>query len=87
MKQGNDVGTQYRSAIYTNSEQQKTDASASRTRYQQALNDNKEGALITTDIQTASTFYFAEEYHQQYLAKHPNGYCGLGGTGICLPPS
>ncbi len=86
MKQGNDVGTQYRSAIYTNSEQQKTDASASRTRYQQALNDNKEGALITTDIQTASTFYFAEEYHQQYLAKHPNGYCGLGGTGICLPP-
>ncbi|MEZ8095142.1 peptide-methionine (S)-S-oxide reductase MsrA [Photobacterium swingsii] len=87
MKQGNDTGTQYRSAIYTNSDSQHTSSITSLKKYQQALADNKVMAAITTEIQAASTFYFAEEYHQQYLAKNPNGYCGLGGTGICLPPS
>ncbi|MGF1693107.1 peptide-methionine (S)-S-oxide reductase MsrA [Photobacterium kagoshimensis] len=87
MQQGNDSGTQYRSAIYTNSDSQQTESLASKQRYQQALNSSQLTATITTEIQAASTFYFAEEYHQQYLAKHPNGYCGRGGTGICLPPS
>ncbi|MGR5065285.1 peptide-methionine (S)-S-oxide reductase MsrA [Photobacterium sp. DNB22_13_2] len=82
MRQGNDVGTQYRSAIYTNSAQQYQEALASKARYQQALTD----ITITTEILPAGTFYFAEDYHQQYLAKNPNGYCGLGGTGICMPP-
>ncbi|KHT65562.1 methionine sulfoxide reductase A [Photobacterium gaetbulicola] len=82
MRQGNDIGTQYRSAIYTHSEKQHQEALASKTRYQQALAD----ALITTEIEPAATFYFAEDYHQQYLAKNPGGYCGLGGTGICMPP-
>ena len=82
MKQGNDVGTQYRSAVYTLTDQQYHAALASKNRYQQALAE----PLITTEIQPATTFYFAEDYHQQYLAKNPNGYCGLGGTGICMPP-
>ncbi|MCQ1060922.1 peptide-methionine (S)-S-oxide reductase MsrA [Photobacterium sp. DNB23_23_1] len=82
MRQGNDVGTQYRSAIYTYSDQHYQEALASKARYQQALLD----ASITTEILPAGTFYFAEDYHQQYLAKNPNGYCGLGGTGICMPP-
>lgn len=82
MRQGNDVGTQYRSAIYTNSDQQYQEALASKVLYQQALTD----AVITTEILPVSTFYFAEDYHQQYLAKNPGGYCGLGGTGICMPP-
>ena len=82
MRQGNDIGTQYRSAIYTYSDEQHQAATESKTRYQQAL----KSATITTEILPASTFYFAEDYHQQYLAKNPNGYCGLGGTGICMPP-
>ncbi|MBC7001769.1 peptide-methionine (S)-S-oxide reductase MsrA [Photobacterium sp. BZF1] len=82
MRQGNDIGTQYRSAIYTYSDEQFQAATESKTRYQQAL----KSATITTEILPAGTFYFAEDYHQQYLAKNPNGYCGLGGTGICMPP-
>ena len=81
MRQGNDVGTQYRSAIYTASSAQLTEAEASRQRYQQALTRAGYGP-ITTEIQPAGPFYYAEHYHQQYLAKVPGGYCGLGGTGI-----
>jgi peptide-methionine (S)-S-oxide reductase len=85
MRQGNDVGTQYRSGIYVYSEAQKKLAQMSRDAYQQALNTAgyKE---ITTEILDAPEFYFAEGYHQQYLAKNPHGYCGLGGTKVCLPP-
>lgn len=81
MRQGNDVGTQYRSAIYTFSETQKAAAIASKTHYQEKLSQAgfKE---ITTEILPAMPFYYAEDYHQQYLAKEPNGYCGLGGTGV-----
>ena len=80
MRQGNDVGTQYRSAIYTY-ENQLTEAQTSSVAYQQAL--VKHGyADITTEIKAAPAFYYAEDYHQQYLAKNPNGYCGLGGTGV-----
>lgn len=82
MRQGNDIGTQYRSAIYTHSDKQQQAALESQALYQQALGDT----AITTEILPAGTFYFAEDYHQQYLAKNPNGYCGLGGTGICMPP-
>ncbi|WEM42044.1 peptide-methionine (S)-S-oxide reductase MsrA [Photobacterium sp. DA100] len=82
MRQGNDIGTQYRSAIYTHSDKQHQEALDSKKRYQQALAD----ATITTEILPAGTFYFAEDYHQQYLAKNPGGYCGLGGTGVCMPP-
>lgn len=86
MRQGNDRGTQYRSAIYTTTEEQKTLAEDSLAEYQKAL--AMDGfAAITTEIRTAPTFYYAEAYHQQYLAKNPEGYCGLGGTGICMPPS
>ncbi len=81
MRQGNDVGTQYRSAIYTTDEEQAKMAAASRAAYQQALNQAGHGE-ITTEIDAAGTFYYAEHYHQQYLAKVPNGYCGLGGTGV-----
>ena len=84
MRQGNDVGTQYRSAIYTYSASQKKTAETSRERYQQALTDHKHGA-ITTEIIDAPEFYFAEGYHQQYLAKNQHGYCGLGGTGVSCP--
>ncbi len=84
MRQGNDLGTQYRSGIYCTSETQRLAAEASLARFQQALTAGGRGA-ITTEILPAPEFYFAEEYHQQYLAKNPNGYCGLGGTGICLP--
>lgn len=81
MRQGNDVGTQYRSGIYTfNNEQQQT-ALTSLARYQLALEDVGYGA-ITTEILPDVVFYYAEDYHQQYLAKNPNGYCGLGGTGV-----
>ena len=79
MRQGNDVGTQYRSAIYLDEELES--ASASRGRYQEALSAAGYGA-ITTEIEAAPPFYYAEPYHQQYLAKVPNGYCGLGGTGV-----
>ena len=84
MRQGNDVGTQYRSAIYTLSEVQRKAADASKAMYQKALAAKGLGA-ITTEIAPASTFYYAEAYHQQYLAKNPAGYCGLGGTGVSCP--
>jgi peptide-methionine (S)-S-oxide reductase len=84
MRQGNDVGTQYRSGIYTFSGQQKSQAEASHAAYQGALARRGIGA-ITTEILDAPAFYYAEDYHQQYLAKNPNGYCGLGGTGVSCP--
>jgi peptide-methionine (S)-S-oxide reductase len=84
MRQGNDVGTQYRSAIYTYGDAQKKAAEASKLAYQEVLSDARYGA-ITTEIQPAPEFYFAEDYHQQYLAKNPDGYCGLGGTGVSCP--
>ncbi len=84
MRQGNDVGTQYRSGIYVFSEEQRNLAKETLAEFQQALNSRSIGA-ITTEIIEAPTFYYAETYHQQYLAKNPHGYCGLGGTGICLP--
>ncbi len=84
MRQGNDVGTQYRSGIYAYSEAQKRAAEAARERYQQVLQAAGYGT-ITTEILDAPAFYYAEDYHQQYLAKNPNGYCGLGGTGVACP--
>ena len=81
MRQGNDLGTQYRSGLYVYDQAQRELAIASRDRYQKALNEAGYGA-ITTEIEDAPTFYYAEHYHQQYLAKVPNGYCGLGGTGV-----
>jgi peptide-methionine (S)-S-oxide reductase len=84
MRQGNDVGTQYRSAVYTTSPAQADAARASRDRYQAALNDRGLGE-ITTEIAEAGPFYYAEDYHQQYLAKNPGGYCGVGGTGVSCP--
>ena len=84
MRQGNDRGTQYRSGIYVSTKSQFEIAIASRERYQQALKDAGKGA-ITTEILDAPDYYFAEEYHQQYLAKNPAGYCGIGGTGVSCP--
>jgi len=84
MRQGNDVGTQYRSGIYATSEEQRRAAEASRAAFQKILSANGYGP-ITTEILDAPTFYFAEDYHQQYLAKVPHGYCGLGGTGLSCP--
>ncbi len=84
MRQGNDVGTQYRSAIYTTSAAQQAAAEASRDTFAAALADAGYGA-ITTEVAPAGEFYYAEEYHQQYLAKYPFGYCGLGGTGVSCP--
>lgn len=84
MQQGNDRGTQYRSGIYTYSEAQRKAAEASRDMYQKALTEAKYGE-ITTEIVADPTFYYAEEYHQQYLAKNPGGYCGLGGTNVSCP--
>ncbi len=84
MRQGNDVGTQYRSAIYTYGEAQRREAEAMRDTYQSALEAAGRGR-ITTEITEAPPFYHAEEYHQQYLAKNPRGYCGLGGTGVSCP--
>lgn len=84
MQQGNDRGTQYRSGIYTYSEAQQKASEASMEMYQKALTDAKHGQ-ITTEIVVAPTFYYAEEYHQQYLAKNPGGYCGLGGTNVSCP--
>jgi len=84
MRQGADVGTQYRSAIYPLSADQAAAAEASRAAYQQALSSAGHGT-ITTEIRPAGTFYYAEGYHQQYLAKNPQGYCGLGGTGVSCP--
>lgn len=84
MRQGNDVGTQYRSGIYVKDEAQRRVAEASRASYQKVLSANGYGP-ITTEIVDAGPFYFAEDYHQQYLAKVPHGYCGLGGTGLSCP--
>jgi len=84
MRQGNDVGTQYRSAIYTSNDAQLKAANESKAAYQKALSAKGLGA-ITTEVQSAGPFYFAEDYHQQYLAKNPAGYCGLGGTGVSCP--
>ena len=84
MRQGNDVGTQYRSAIYTSSAAQLEAALASRDMFQDRLTAVGYGR-ITTEIADAPPFYYAEDYHQQYLAKNPNGYCGLGGTGVTCP--
>jgi peptide-methionine (S)-S-oxide reductase len=84
MRQGNDVGTQYRSAIYTENEAQRAAADASRIAYQEQLSAAGYGE-ISTEITAAGPFYYAEDYHQQYLAKNPNGYCGLGGTGVSCP--
>jgi peptide-methionine (S)-S-oxide reductase len=84
MRQGNDVGTQYRSAIYTYGDAQRRAAEASRDAYQQLLRRAGHGE-ITTEIAAAPELYYAEKYHQQYLAKNPGGYCGLGGTGVSCP--
>jgi peptide-methionine (S)-S-oxide reductase len=84
MRQGNDAGTQYRSAIYIGSDAQLEAARASRDAYQARLSAAGYGP-ITTEIAPAGEFYYAEDYHQQYLAKNPNGYCGLGGTGVTCP--
>lgn len=85
MRQGNDQGTQYRSAIYCQDDAQLSAAKASQVRFQAELDKAGVGS-ITTEIAEAPTFYYAETYHQQYLAKNPGGYCGLSGTGVCLPP-
>lgn len=87
MRQGNDIGSQYRSAIYTLTPEQYAQAIESKQRYQQAINSEGAHKEITTEIQPAGPFYFAEDYHQQYLFKNPQGYCGLGGIGICFPPA
>ena len=84
MRQGNDVGTQYRSAVYYASDAQKAAIEASRDRFQESLTAAGYGE-ITTEIAPAGPFYYAEAYHQQYLDKHPGGYCGLGGTGVSCP--
>ncbi|HWX83207.1 MAG TPA: peptide-methionine (S)-S-oxide reductase MsrA [Xanthobacteraceae bacterium] len=84
MRQGNDVGTQYRSGIYAFTPEQRAAAEASKKAYEKALTAERMGP-ITTEIIDAPPFYFAEDYHQQYLAKNPHGYCGLGGTGVSCP--
>ena len=84
MRQGNDVGTQYRSGIYVTSDAQREAAEASKKMFAPRLSDKGYGA-ITTEILDAPAFYFAEDYHQQYLAKNPTGYCGIGGTGVTCP--
>ena len=89
MRQGNDIGTQYRSVIYTNSDDDLKVALESRDTYQKELVKNNFKAdnleSITTEIEPVKNYYLAEEYHQQYLAKNPNGYCGIGGTGCSFP--
>ena len=84
MRQGNDLGPQYRSGIYVTGAARRAAAEASRTAYQDRLSAAGHGA-ITTEILDAPPFYFAEDYHQQYLAKNPGGYCGVGGTGVSCP--
>ena len=84
MRQGNDFGTQYRSGLYYFGEAQRKAAEASRDMFQEALNAKHYGD-ITTEVIPAPTFYYAEDYHQQYLAKNPSGYCGIGGTGVSCP--
>ncbi len=84
MRQGNDVGTQYRSALYWTTEAQRDAALASKATYEKQLGASGYGE-ITTEIAQAGEFFYAEDYHQQYLAKNPNGYCGIGGTGVACP--
>jgi peptide-methionine (S)-S-oxide reductase len=84
MRQGNDIGTQYRSGVYVSGDAQAQAAAASKAVYQKALSEKGYGP-ITTEIAEAGPFYFAEDYHQQYLAKNPDGYCGVGGTGVSCP--
>ena len=84
MRQGNDVGTQYRSAVYWTTEAQRDAVLASRDLYQQELSGARHGQILT-EIAQAGPFYYAENYHQQYLARNPNGYCGIGGTGVACP--
>jgi peptide-methionine (S)-S-oxide reductase len=84
MRQGNDLGTQYRSAIYYANDEQREAAERSREMFQERLNGSGYGE-ITTEIAEAGPFYYAEDYHQQYLDKNPGGYCGLGGTGVSCP--
>ena len=85
MRQGNDMGTQYRSGIYLTSQDQRAAAEASKAAYQEALTAAGHKGTITTEIRPAGEFYYAEGYHQQYLAKNPSGYCGVGGTGVSCP--
>ncbi|WP_193015661.1 peptide-methionine (S)-S-oxide reductase MsrA [Proteus sp. FME41] len=85
MRQGNDIGSQYRSAIYTVNPEQYAQAIESKIRYQHAMSTQGTKDAITTEIQPTGPFYFAEDDHQQYLYKNPHGYCGLGGIGICFP--
>ncbi len=84
MRQGNDIGTQYRSGIYVQTDAERAAAERSRDMFQKALTASGLGT-VTTEIQTAGPFYYAEAYHQQYLERNPNGYCGLGGTGVTCP--
>ena len=84
MRQGNDIGTQYRSGVYAYSDEQRAAAEATKAAYQTALAAKGYGE-ITSEIAPAGEFYFAEDYHQQYLAKNPDGYCGVGGTGVSCP--
>ena len=85
MRQGNDIGTQYRSAIYCTDAAQRAAAATSRERYEAALRDAGHDRKITTELADLDAFYYAEDYHQQYLAKNPAGYCGIGGTGVACP--
>ena len=87
MRQGGDVGTQYRSVVFFDDESQQIIAQQSMAAYQQAMTASGDSRAITTRILPLVPFYYAEDYHQQYLAKNPDGYCGLGGIGVCLPPS
>ncbi|MDR2226932.1 MAG: peptide-methionine (S)-S-oxide reductase MsrA, partial [Providencia sp.] len=87
MRQGGDIGSQYRSGIYTLTEEQDQQAMKTLQAYQEAMKAQSDVRPITTEITPLETFYFAEDYHQQYLYKNPNGYCGLGGIGVCMPPS
>lgn len=84
MRQGGDIGTQYRSAIYYANAQQQEEALQSLRRFRQAMDSAGDSRIITTEIAPCKTFYYAENYHQQYLHKNPDGYCGLGGIGVCL---
>lgn len=86
MRQGNDIGTQYRSVIYTEDQNDLTIAEQSKATYQQAIGESL-SKNITTELAIMGNYYLAETYHQQYLAKNPQGYCGIGGTGVCFPPS
>lgn len=87
MRQGGDIGTQYRSVIFYGDESQQIIAQQSMAAYQQAMAASGDSRAITTRILPLAPFYYAEDYHQQYLEKNPDGYCGLGGIGVCLPPS